>query len=298
MNKKIIILLASISLSFIACKNSSKVYTANGTFEATELIVSAESNGRIIALYANEGKLIPANELLLQVDSTQLYLQKLALIANNKGLQALSPNIKIQTAALEDKIEALHREQGRIEKLVAAKAANTKQLDDIRSELAMTQSQLDALSSSLSKNRSQIGAQSSSLEVQMAQIQDLIDKCSVRSPIKATVLQRYVELGEMANVGRPLLRLAVLDTLTLRAYVPSSELAKIRLNELKEVRIDFGTDEMKSYQGRICWIAEEAEFTPKNVQSKDERDNLVYAVKVSVANDGYIKIGMYGELVL
>lgn len=298
MNKKNIILLATISLSLIACKNSSKEYTANGTFEATELIVSAESNGRIIALHANEGQLIQANELLLQVDSTQLYLQKLSLLANNKGLQALSPNIKIQTAALQNKIEALHREQGRIEKLIAAKAANSKQLDDIRSELAMTQSQLDALSSSLSKNRSQIGAQSSSLEVQMAQIQDLIDKCSIRSPIKATVLQRYIELGEMANVGRPLLRLAVLDTLILRAYVPNSVLPKLRLNEIKEVRIDYGVDEMKSYQGRISWIAEQAEFTPKNVQSKDERDNLVYAIKILVPNDGTIKIGMYGELVL
>jgi HlyD family secretion protein len=295
---KLFRLLTTLSIFFmlLSCINGEGDYDATGSFEATEIIVSSQANGRIIELNLNEGEQLQKGQMVGFIDSTQLYLQKMSLLSNARGVIAQQPDIKTQTAALRDQINTLNREKARIERLIAANAANQKQLDDIESQLEVLESQLSAQTSTLQKSRANISAQSSTLEIQIAQLDDQLEKTRIVSPISGTVLNRYAEAGELATMGTPLFKIADITEMFLRAYVTNDQLAKIKLNDEVAVSVDDGEGDMKLYTGKISWISDKSEFTPKTIQSKNERANLVYALKVAVPNDGFLKIGMYGEV--
>ncbi|BBD44400.1 Hypothetical protein PEIBARAKI_4393 [Petrimonas sp. IBARAKI] len=288
----------SVSALLFSCSTGNGDYDATGSFEATEIIVSSQANGRILELGLNEGDQLEQGQEVGLIDSTQLYLQKMSLLSNAKGVRAQQPDIKAQTAALQEQIKSLEREKARLGRLVTANAANQKQLDDIDSQLEVVRRQLSALTSTLQKSSDNISAQSSTLDIQVAQLEDQLDKTRIVSPISGTVLNRYAEAGELATIGTPLFKIADTGILFLRAYVTNDQLAQIKLNGEVTVRVDDGHGGMKSYKGRINWISDKSEFTPKTIQTKNERANLVYALKIAVPNDGFLKIGMYGEVKL
>lgn len=288
--------LLSLSFLLFSCSNGSEEYDATGSFEATEIIVSSQANGRILALHVNEGEQLQKEQIVGRIDSTQLYLQKMSLLSNAKGVRAQQPDISKQTSAIQDQIKTLKREKARVERLIAANAANRKQLDDIESQLEVLQSQLSAQTSILQKNSQHISAQSSTIDIQVAQLDDQLEKTRITSPITGTVLNRYAETGELATMGTPLFKIADTGTLFLRAYVTNDQLALIKLNDEVTVRVDDGEGGMRSYKGEINWISDKSEFTPKTIQTKNERANLVYALRIAVHNDGFLKIGMYGEV--
>jgi len=297
---KLFRLITTLSALFLlfSCSNGKGDYDATGSFEATEIIVSSQANGRILELGLNEGDQLEQGQEVGLIDSTQLYLQKMSLLSNAKGVRAQQPDIKAQTAALQEQIKSLEREKARLGRLVTANAANQKQLDDIDSQLEVVRRQLSALTSTLQKSSDNISAQSSTLDIQVAQLEDQLDKTRIVSPISGTVLNRYAEAGELATIGTPLFKIADTGILFLRAYVTNDQLAQIKLNGEVTVRVDDGHGGMKSYKGRINWISDKSEFTPKTIQTKNERANLVYALKIAVPNDGFLKIGMYGEFKL
>ncbi|MDD2244236.1 MAG: HlyD family efflux transporter periplasmic adaptor subunit [Dysgonamonadaceae bacterium] len=280
----------------LSCNKNKGDYDATGSFEATEIIVSSQANGKILSLDVTEGDQLEQGKVVGIVDSTQLYLQKMSLLSNAKGVRAQQPDIQTQTAVIQDQIKTLEREKARVERLIAANAANQKQLDDIESQIEVLQSQLSAQTSTLRKSSQNISAQSSTLDIQIAQLNDQLEKTRIVSPITGTVLNRFAEAGELATMGTPLFKIANLDTMYLRAYVTNDQLAKIKLKDEVTVRVDDGEGGMKTYQGTISWISNKSEFTPKTIQTKDERANLVYALKITVPNDGFLKIGMYGEV--
>jgi HlyD family secretion protein len=288
--------LLSLSFLLFSCSNGSEEYDATGSFEATEIIVSSQANGRILALHVNEGEQLQKEQIVGRIDSTQLYLQKMSLLSNAKGVRAQQPDISKQTSAIQDQIKTLKREKARVERLIAANAANRKQLDDIESQLEVLQSQLSAQTSILQKNSQHISSQSSTIDIQVAQLDDQLEKTRITSPITGTVLNRYAETGELATMGTPLFKIADTGTLFLRAYVTNDQLALIKLNDEVTVRVDDGEGGMRSYKGEISWISDKSEFTPKTIQTKNERANLVYALRIAVHNDGFLKIGMYGEV--
>lgn len=286
----------SISLLLLSCGNDNNDYDATGSFEATEIIVSAQANGRILSINLNEGDQLQQGQMVGVIDSTQLYLQKMSLLSNARGVRAQQPDIRKQTASIQEQISTQEREKARVQRLLASNAANQKQLDDIESQIDVLQKQLLALTSTLEKNSEHISAQSSTLEIQVAQLDDQLEKTRIVSPISGTVLNRYAEAGELATMGTPLFKIADTGTMDLRAYVTNDQLAQIKLNDKVTVRVDDGEGNMKSYQGEITWISSKSEFTPKTIQTKNERANLVYALKIAVPNDGFLKIGMYGEV--
>lgn len=286
----------SVPVLLLSCNGGSDEYDATGSFEATEIIVSSQANGRILSLNVNEGEQLQTGQKVGQIDSTQLSLQKMSLLSNAKGVRAKQPDISKQTAALHDQIKTLEREKARVERLIAANAANQKQRDDIEAQIAVLQSQLSAQTSTLRKSSENISAQSSTLEIQVAQLDDQLEKTQISSPISGTVLNRYAEAGELATMGTPLFKIAETTTLFLRAYVTNDQLSQIKLNDEVTVRVDDGEGNMKTYKGTISWISDKSEFTPKTIQTKNERANLVYALKITVPNDGFLKIGMYGEV--
>ena len=286
----------SILILLNSCNKGVGDYDATGSFEATEVIVSSQANGRILEFNMNEGDLLQKEQIVGFIDSTQLYLQKMSLLSNAKGVIAQQPDINAQTAALRDQINTLNREKARVERLVAANGANQKQLDDIQSQLEVVESQLSAQTSTLQKSSAHISAQSSTLEIQVAQLDNQLEKTRIISPISGTVLNRYAEVGELATMGTPLFKIADTSVMYLRAYVTNDQLARIKLNDKATVSVDDGEGGMKSYTGTISWISNKSEFTPKTIQTKNERANLVYALKIAVPNDGFLKIGMYGEV--
>lgn len=293
-----LMLVISSILLLLSCRNRNGDYSATGSFEANEVIVSAEANGRILSLDIQEGDEVSARQTVGAIDSTQLFLQKMSLLSNIKGVRASRPDIHTQTAAIQEQIRTLKREEERVKRLIEANAANQKQLDDITSQIGVLEQQLSAQKSTLQKSSEQITAQSSSLDIQIAQLDDQLAKTRITAPINGTILNRYAEVGELASMGMPLFKVADTSTLFLRAYVTNDQLAQIRLNDSVTVRVDDGNGSMKSYPGRISWISDKSEFTPKTIQTKNERANLVYALKIAVENDGYLKIGMYGEMKL
>ena len=295
---KPVTLLATLVLSFLllSCRNNKEDYDATGSFEATEIIVSSQANGRILTFNLNEGDQLLQGQMVGVIDSTQLHLQKMSLLSNARGVRAQQPDIRKQTASIQEQINTLEREKARVQRLLAANAANQKQLDDIEAQIDLLQKQLLALTSTLEKSSEHISAQSSTLEIQIAQLDDQLEKTRIISPIAGTVLNRYAEAGELATMGTPLFKIADTDTMNLRAYVTNDQLAQIKLNDEVTVRVDDGDGNMKSYKGKINWISSKSEFTPKTIQTKNERANLVYALKIAVPNDGFLKIGMYGEV--
>ncbi len=294
---KRILIYGVTALLGVACGRGGD-YDATGTFEATEVTVSAEAAGRILYFDVEEGDDLAAGKQIGAIDTVQLYLQKLQLERQQASVRSSRPDIAKQVSSLREQIAKQQTERRRIENLLKDGAATTKQLDDIDSQLKVLQRQLDAQLSTLGNNAASIDENSSAIELQIAQAEDRLAKCRLASPISGTVLAKYAEAGELASVGRPLMKVADLGKIYLRAYFTSDQLAELTLGREVMVTADFGGDERFEYPGRVTWVASESEFTPKTIQTRDTRANLVYAVKIAVENDGRLKIGMYGEVKL
>lgn len=287
-------LLAGIAV-LTAC-HTEKEFDATGVFEATEIIVSAEGNGKILSLDVEEGSRLEAREEVGVIDTLQLFLKKCQLEASMKSVGHQRPDISKQIAATQAQIATAERERNRVERLLEAQAANQKQLDDWDSQLSVLHKQLEAQLSSLSHTTSSLTAQEASIAIQITQTDDLLKKCHITAPIDGTVLAKYAEAGELASVGKPLFKIADTEHLYLRAYVTSLQLSEIQLGKTVKVYTDFGDKQLAEFPGVVSWIADQAEFTPKTILTDDERANLVYAVKIALTNDGTIKLGMYGKV--
>lgn len=292
------IVYASIILLLTACGKGNGDYDASGVFETTEVIVSAEANGKIMQLNFIEGQQVEQGKALGYIDTVQLYLKKMQLLTNTSAIKSGRVDIPRQIAAIKQQIATQKNEQKRFENLVKANAANQKQLDDINAQILVLERQLTAQTELLENSNKNISEQSSGLEVQVAQINDQIQKSIICSPINGTILSKYAEQGELATQGRALFKVADIEHMFLRAYITASQLTQVKIGQAVKIYADFGEKEMKEYSGTITWISDKSEFTPKTIQTRDERANLVYAVKIAVKNDGYLKYGMYGELKL
>ena len=288
--------LVTLIILLSACNTQKKDYDASGMFEATEVIVSAETTGKILTLNIREGQWVEPSEILGLIDTTQLFLQKVQLLQSKKQAGARKQDVVTQLAALEEQLAYQQREKTRVEKLIAAKAGNTKLLDDIDAQIAIIQKQIAATKENLEKNNQGVSDNVGLVDAQIEAINDMIFKAHIQSSIAGTILTKYAEAGEVTTMGRPLFKVADVENMYLRAYITSAQLTQIKLEQQVKVYADFGEKERREYEGVITWISPEAEFTPKTIQTKDERANLVYAVKILVVNDGYLKIGMYGEV--
>lgn len=286
--------LCSLLALFSACGNGAPKYDATGTFETTEVLVSAEASGRLLYFDIEEGMLLKAGEEVGVVDTVQLYLKKLQLEASLKSVEEQRPDILKQVAATKEQISAAQRERNRVANLLKVGAANQKQLDDAEDQLEVLRKQLVAQNSTLSNSHQSLTWQSSSVGIQVAQVEDQLKKCHITSPITGTVLAKYAEAGELTAMGTPLFKVADTEQMYLRVYITSEQLSQVKLGQKVTVFSDYGTDEHKQYPGVVTWISDTSEFTPKTILTKNERANLVYAVKIAVHNDGLLKIGMYG----
>lgn len=273
-------------------------YDAQGTFEATEIVVSAEATGRILSLNVEEGATIEKGVVVGTIDSLQLHLQRKQLAAQQSALIGSRPDIETQVAALREQIAKQRNELRRVESMLSDGAATTKQRDDIEAGLRVLESQLDATISTLGKNTTTIENNAAAIEAQIAALDDRIAKCRITSPVEGTILVKYAYEGEVTAAGKPLIKVADLNNIYLRAYFTSDQLASIKLGDSVKVIANYGGEERYEYSGRIAWISSESEFTPKSIQTNDSRANLVYAVKIAVRNDGRLKIGLSGEVVL
>ena len=290
-------LMAAALLSLAACNRGDGNFDATGTFEATEILVSSEANGKIMELNIEEGDRLDAGAMVGYIDSTQLYLKKMQLSAGLRSVDIRKPDIRKQIAALEQQIATARTEQQRMENLVKAKAGNQKQVDDIVNNIKYLQKQLDAQYSTLNKTTGGADAEAESILHQIMQLDDQLQKSRIVTPQAGTVLVKYAEPGEVTAAGKPLYKIADTDLLYLRAYITADQLSKLKQGQTVRVFADYGADEQREYPGTITWISDKSEFTPKGIQTKDERANLVYAIKIAVKNDGYLKIGQYGETV-
>lgn len=292
--KKIFILIAAAA---VCCACADKVeYDACGTFEATEVVVSSQGTGQIIYFDVEEGSEVEAGQQIGLIDTVQLYLQKTQLEAQMQSVLSSRPDIESQVSAIRSQIAKQKSEKERVEKLMAKGAAPAKQLDDINAQIGILEDQLAAQLSALSKSASSIGYNAAALQSQIAQLEDRIAKCRIISPVKGTVIARYVNQGELATVGIPMMKVADLEKVYLRAYFTSDQLSDLNLGDKVDVTADFGGDKQYSYEGKVVWISSQSEFTPKAIQTRNSRANLVYAVKIAVVNDGRLKLGMYGEV--
>lgn len=279
-----------------ACGNGKSDYDASGTFEATEVIVSSEANGKIMQFNVEEGQLLEADKEVGCIDTLQLYLKKMQLLASGKAVANKSMDINKQIAATKEQISKAEYEKKRNENLLKENAATQKQIDDINSQIAVLKKQLEAQVSTLQRGNASVTEESSAYEIQVAQLDDQLRKCHITSPINGTVLAKYAEKGELATQGKPLFKVADVQKMFLRAYITADQLTQLKLGDKVKVFSDLGDNDRREYEGVITWISDKSEFTPKTIQTRDERANLVYAMKIAVKNDGYLKIGMYGEM--
>ncbi len=293
--KRIVYIVAAMLA--VSCGTEAK-FDAQGTFEATEVIISSEAAGRILNFDIEEGMAINADEPLAVIDSVQLHLQRSQLEAQLSALLNSRPDVQTQVASIREQIATLKVEQRRIENMLRDGAATEKQKDDVDAQIRILESQLSATLSTLNTNTSTINSNAEAIRVQISALDDRIAKCRATSPISGTVLVKYAQEGELATVGKPLVKIADLGNIYLRAYFTSDQLANIKLGNEVTVTADFGGEERYDYKGRVAWISAESEFTPKSIQTKDSRANLVYAVKIAVENDGRLKIGLAGEVKL
>ena len=294
MKRILIVLFAALT----SCNQHKDTYDASGTFESVETIVSAQASGAIKELNLEEGQVLQAGQTVGYIDSVQLYLKKKQLEAQIRATLSGKPNIGAQTASLEEQLRQAKREQLRNENLLKDDAATKKQLDDANTQVDVIKKQIDALQSSLSITTANLNDQSRPLSVQIEQTNDLLDKCRIINEVNGTVLTKYAEASEVTDVGKPIYKIADLKTIILRAYLTGDQLPRVKIGQQVTVLVDSTKDTYKTYTGIIEWVSDKAEFTPKTIQTKDERADLVYAVKIRVANDGFLKIGMYGEVKL
>ncbi len=298
MKEKIfLIVLIILPCLFLSCENGEQRFDASGSFEADETMISAEVSGVLRSFDIVEGQELLPGQKVGWIDSTQTYLKKKQIEAQIQALLSRRPDISVQLGALDNQLEKAKLEKKRIEKLLEKDAATTKQLDDINSQIRTLESQIRAKRSSLNITSDGISMDANMLQIQVEQLEDLLKKYSIVNPVKGVVLDRYALPHEMAGPGKPLYKIADLDHLFLRVYISGDQLAEIKLDQEVKVFTDDGSGNMKEGKGKVSWISEKAEFTPKTIQTKNERANLVYAIKVRLDNDGSYKIGMYGEVV-
>ena len=305
--------LAAAGLSLlISCNGNGKEFDASGTFESDEVVVSSSANGKILFFNPDEGSVLDKDSLVALIDPTGLSLQKEEVDATIQALNQQTLDITPQVKLLNDQMNVQQSQLGnlvyekkRIENLLKQDAATGKQLDDINAQIDVVKKQISVTQQQINVQRNAVGTQNRSilsqkkpLEKKAAQVVDMLNKTKILNPIQGTVLTKYAEAGEIITIGKPMYKIANLSSLNLRAYVTGTQLPAIKLGQAVRVYIDQGESKYKEYNGTITWISDKAEFTPKTIQTKEERANLVYAIKVKVKNDGYLKIGMYGEVKL
>lgn len=279
-----------------SCGKKENQFDATGSFEAEETIISAEANGIIKALNIEEGNDLKAGQCVGYIDTVQLGLKRKQVNAQINAILSKRPDVKVQLAALNEQLKTAERDQMRISNLVKEEAAPSKQLDDINSTIEVIKKQISAQRSNLDISTSGINKEASPLEIQIEEINDQIKKCMIINPLNGTVLVKYALVNEMAMQGKPLYKIADLGNIILRAYISGNQLAGIKLGQSVKVFTDNEQGGYKETEGKITWISDKAEFTPKTIQTKDERADMVYAIKVRVKNDGTYKIGMYAEI--
>ena len=285
-----------IAILLAACNSNKKEYDATGTFEATETTVSAEQSGTLLNFALEEGDDVEAGQEIGLIDTTQIWLKIRQATATKAVYQSQKPDLQKQIAVTRQQLAKAKTEQQRYRELVNDGAAPAKMLDDATSQVQVLQRQLDAQVSTLNTQLSTLNSQMSATDVQTSQLRDQLQKCHIKSPAAGTVLEKYVERGEFVSPGKPLFKMGEVKQMFLRAYVTSAQLQSIKIGQAVKVFADYGNGQKKEYDGTISWISSRSEFTPKTIVTDDERADLVYAVKISVKNDGYIKIGMYGEV--
>ncbi|MBP3251213.1 MAG: HlyD family efflux transporter periplasmic adaptor subunit [Prevotella sp.] len=279
-----------------ACGNREKAYDATGTFEATETTVYAEQSGTLLTFDVNEGDELAMGREVGLVDTTQIWLKILQLGATKEVYQSQKPDMERQIAATRQQLAKAQQDEQRYRELVADGAAPSKMLDDATNQVKVLQRQLDAQVSSLSASTRALDKQTAAADVQVSQLQDMLRKCHIVAPTKGTVMEKYVERGEFVSVGKPLFKMADTQNMYMRAYITSAQLQGVKLGQKVKVYADYGGNQRKEYGGTVSWISSRSEFTPKTILTDDERADLVYAVKVRIKNDGFVKIGMYGEV--
>lgn len=293
---KTIAFVAGIATMLTACNDNKVSFDASGSFEAEETIISSEATGTIKRLEIDEGQTLEAGQNIGYIDSVQLYLKKRQLEAQIIAIVGKKPNIPVQLSALQEQLKTAEKEKTRVANLVKGDAATPKQLDDINAQIEVLKKQIEAQKSTLSISSVGMGKDVVPLQVQIEQLNDQLAKCNIINPTNGTVLAKYAEANEMAATGKPLYKIADLSNIILRAYITGNQLPQIKLNQKVKVLTDDGKGGYKETEGRISWINDKAEFTPKTIQTKDERANMVYAIKVKVKNEGAYKVGMYGEI--
>jgi len=285
-----------IILGFFGCQSNKRESDAYGVFEAIEITVSSEGNGKLLQFDVEEGKDYREGEKVGCIDTLQIFLQIKQLEASIGAAMAKRPDLPSQVRVLYNKLETLNKEKNRIATLVAANAATSKQLDDIIAEIGITNSQIAAMESNLTITNKSITEEVEAMRFQKLQMQDVLAKCYIKSPITGTVLKKYIEPNELAFQGKPLFKIADLTNMFIRVYITEDMLSTIYLGQPVDIHIDMPDNQEKVMEGTVSWISAKAEFTPKMIQTKKERVNLVYAVKVAFKNDGSAKIGMPGDV--
>lgn len=287
-----------LGIGLMSCTTSQKEFDATGSFEAIETVISAESAGKILRFDVQEGQKLEENQKIGYIDTLQLHLKKRQLEAQVLAVLSRKPNVSVQLATLQEQLKTAEKEEVRVANLVKADAATSKQWDDIKAQIEVIKRQITAQKSSLEITTTSLKNETEPLQIQIEQLDDQIKKSVIKNPISGTVLTKYAEPNEMTAPGKPLYKIADVSTLVLRVFVTNNQLAQIKLNQTCTVRTDDGKGGFRTTKGELFWISEKAEFTPKTIQTKDERANRVYAVKIRVANDGFLKLGMYGEVQL
>lgn len=285
-----------LAMVLASCGDKEQKNDATGVFEATETTIAAEQSGTLMAFGVCEGDEIAAGKEVGLIDTTQIWLKIKQMGATKQVYQSQKPDMEVQIAVTRQQLDKAKQEQKRYKELVSDGAAPSKMLDDATSQVELLEKQLKAQVSTLNTQLSTLNSQLSTTDVQVSQLMDQLRKCHVIAPVKGTVLEKYVEKGEFVAIGKPLFKMADTKSMFIRAYVTSAQLKNIRVGQKAKVFADYGNGQKKEYEGVVSWISSRSEFTPKTILTDDERADQVYALKVAVKNDGYIKIGMYGEV--
>lgn len=285
-----------LAMVLASCGDKEQKNDATGVFEATETTIAAEQSGTLMAFGVCEGDEIAAGNEVGLIDTTQIWLKIKQMGATKQVYQSQKPDMEVQIAVTRQQLDKAKQEQQRYKELVSDGAAPSKMLDDATSQVDLLEKQLKAQVSTLNTQLSTLNSQLSTTDVQVSQLKDQLRKCHVIAPVKGTVLEKYVEKGEFVAIGKPLFKMADTKSMYIRAYVTSAQLKNIRVGQKAKVFADYGNGQKKEYEGVVSWISSRSEFTPKTILTDDERADQVYALKVAVKNDGYIKIGMYGEV--
>src|SRR5574344_1935568 len=286
-----------IIVCFISCNNHNHDADGYGVFEATEIIVSSENNGKLLSFQVSEGQTYQKGEEICCIDTFQLHLQIQQLESTIRATLASRPDIPSQLNTLQSKLQTLEKERARITTLVEANAATTKQLDDVNAEIEITRSQIAATKSTLNTQSSAILENVEAMRFQLLQLEDAMEKCKIKAPITGTVLKKYIEPNELAFQGKPLFKIADVTNMFIKVYVTEDMLSSIKLGQKAEIHVDLQDMKSQKFDGTVQWISEKAEFTPKMIQTKNERVKMVYAVKIAFSNDGSAKIGMPGDVI-